>query len=49
MTGSGSAYFAVADNEAEATRWTEAARAAGADTHVARLLVDGNEQQEKTS
>jgi 4-diphosphocytidyl-2-C-methyl-D-erythritol kinase len=48
MTGSGSAYFAVADTEAEATRWTEAARAAGADTHVARLLVDGNEQQENT-
>lgn len=49
MTGSGSAYFAVADNEVEARRWADAARAAGADAHVAELLVDGNKQQEKTS
>ncbi len=49
MTGSGSAYFAVADTEAEARQWADAARAAGADTHVARLLVDGNEQQGNTS
>lgn len=48
MTGSGSAYFAVADTEGEARQWADAARAAGAETHVARLLVDGNEQQEKT-
>ena len=49
MTGSGSAYFAVADTGAEARQWADAARAAGAEVHVARLLVDGNEQQENTS
>jgi len=48
MTGSGSAYFAIADHEAEARRWADAARAAGADSCVAELLVDGIEQQEKT-
>jgi 4-diphosphocytidyl-2-C-methyl-D-erythritol kinase len=48
MTGSGSAYFAVADTEGEARQWADAARAAGAGTHVAQLLVDGGEQQEKT-
>jgi 4-diphosphocytidyl-2-C-methyl-D-erythritol kinase len=48
MTGSGSAYFAVADTEGEARQWADAARAAGAGTHVARLLVDANEQQGNT-
>jgi len=49
MTGSGSAYFAVADTEAEANRLAEAVRAAGAETHVATLLADGKNQQEKPS
>jgi len=48
MTGSGSAYFAIADSEADARRWADAARVAGAETHVAELLVDGTEQQGKT-
>ena len=41
MTGSGSAYFAAADTEAEARRLAEAARAAGAEAQVVRLLVGG--------
>ncbi len=47
MTGSGSAYFAVADTEVEACRLAEAARAAGAKTHVTTLLADGKQQQER--
>jgi len=38
MTGSGSAYFALADTEAEARRLAEAARAGGAEAEVARML-----------
>jgi len=49
MTGSGSAYFAVADTQAEANRVADAARAAGAETRVATLLADGKDQQEKPS
>jgi len=49
MTGSGSAYFAAADSEAEARSWADAARAAGAETYIAALLVDGTEQQENAS
>ncbi|MBE3071284.1 MAG: 4-(cytidine 5'-diphospho)-2-C-methyl-D-erythritol kinase [Planctomycetes bacterium] len=41
MTGSGSAYFAAADTEGEARRLAEAARAAGAEAQVVRLLVGG--------
>jgi len=48
MTGSGSAYFALADGETEARHWADVARVAGADTFVASLLADGSEQQEKT-
>ena len=47
MTGSGSAYFAAADTEPDARRWADAVRAAGAETCLARLLVDGIEQQER--
>ncbi len=43
MTGSGSAYFALADTEAEARRLAEAARAGGARAAVARIL-----QQERS-
>ena len=46
MTGSGSAYFAAADTEADARRWADAARSGGATTYLARLLGDGIEQQE---
>jgi len=49
MTGSGSAYFAVADTQAEATRLADAARAAGAETYVATLLEDGKDQRERPS
>jgi len=49
MTGSGSAYFAVADTQAEANRVADAARAAGAETCVATLLADGKDQQERPS
>jgi len=49
MTGSGSAYFALADTGAEARRLAQAARAAGTHVHVARLLVDGQEQRETPS
>jgi len=38
MTGSGSAYFALADTEAEARRLAEAVRAGGAEAEVARML-----------
>jgi 4-diphosphocytidyl-2-C-methyl-D-erythritol kinase len=38
MTGSGSAYFALADTEAEAQRLAEAVRAGGAEAEVARML-----------
>ncbi len=49
MTGSGSAYFAAADSQAEARAWADAARAAGAEAYIAALLADGTEQQENTS
>ena len=49
LTGSGSAYFVVADTEAEANRLADAARAAGANTHVVSLLADGKHQQETPS
>ena len=38
MTGSGSAYFALADTEGQARRFGDAARAAGADATVVRPL-----------
>lgn len=38
MTGSGSAYFALTDTEAEARRLAEAVRAGGAEAEVARML-----------
>jgi 4-diphosphocytidyl-2-C-methyl-D-erythritol kinase len=41
MTGSGSAYFAPADTEAEARRLAEAARAGGAVAAVVRMLQEG--------
>lgn len=41
MTGSGSAYFALADTEAEARQVAQAVRAAGAEAAVAVLLGDG--------
>ena len=40
MTGSGSAYFALADTEADALRLAEAARAGGARAVVARVLQE---------
>lgn len=40
MTGSGSAYFAAADTEAEACLLAAAARAAAAESCTVRLLVD---------
>jgi len=49
MTGSGSAYFAVADSEGEARQWAETVRAAGAEVHVARLLGGRTKQQGNTS
>jgi len=49
MSGSGSAYFALADTEEEARRWAQRVRAAGASARVVRLLGNGIEQQENTS
>ena len=40
MTGSGSAYFAIADTEADTLRLAEAARAGGARAVVARVLQE---------
>jgi 4-diphosphocytidyl-2-C-methyl-D-erythritol kinase len=37
MTGSGSAYFALADTEAQARAWADAAKAASIETRVARF------------
>jgi 4-diphosphocytidyl-2-C-methyl-D-erythritol kinase len=48
MTGSGSAYFALADSAEEARRWRDAARAAGAEAKVVQLLGEA-QQQEITS
>jgi len=51
MTGSGSAYFAIADTEVEARRLAEAACAAcaaGAKTYVTTLLADGEQQERPT-
>ena len=45
MTGSGSAYFALADTEGQARRFRDAARAAGADATVVRPLRDGKQQE----
>jgi 4-diphosphocytidyl-2-C-methyl-D-erythritol kinase len=41
MTGSGSAYFALADSETEARRVTEAVRALGVTATVTSILKDG--------
>ncbi len=49
MSGSGSAYFALADTEDEARRWARRVRAAGASARAVRLLGNGIEQQENTS
>ena len=46
MTGSGSAYFALADTESEARRLAQATRAAGAAAYVATIVVDVPEQKE---
>jgi 4-diphosphocytidyl-2-C-methyl-D-erythritol kinase len=48
MTGSGSAWFAAADRDDRARQWADAARAAGAQTCIATLLVDGVEQHGRT-
>jgi 4-diphosphocytidyl-2-C-methyl-D-erythritol kinase len=48
MTGSGSAYFALAADLAEAERLVRAAQTAGADGVVARLLVPGPAPKEDT-
>jgi len=45
MTGSGSAYFALADTEGQARRYRDAARAAGAEATVVRPLRDGKQQE----
>jgi 4-diphosphocytidyl-2-C-methyl-D-erythritol kinase len=45
MTGSGSAYFALADTEGQARRFLDAARAAGADATVVRPLRNGKQQE----
>ena len=45
MTGSGSAYFALADTEGQARRFGDAARAAGAEATVVRPLRDGKPQE----
>ena len=49
MTGSGSAYFALADTEAEAERLAAAARAAGIETAVAPMVRAGKSQKESRS
>ena len=45
MTGSGSAYFALADTEGQARRFRDAARAAGADAEVVRPLWESNQRE----
>jgi len=49
MTGSGSAYFAVADTEAEAQRWADAAGVAGAETYLVALQSEGTDQRENST
>jgi 4-diphosphocytidyl-2-C-methyl-D-erythritol kinase len=46
MTGSGSAYFALADTEAEARRWAAAARAAGSEAVLTTMWAGRGPQQE---
>ncbi|MGB2828817.1 MAG: 4-(cytidine 5'-diphospho)-2-C-methyl-D-erythritol kinase, partial [Phycisphaerae bacterium] len=45
MTGSGSAYFALADTEGQARRFGDAARAAGAEATVVRPLRELEQQE----
>jgi 4-diphosphocytidyl-2-C-methyl-D-erythritol kinase len=47
MTGSGSAYFALADTREQAQAWADAAGTENVETRVVRLLA-GTAQQEKT-
>ena len=49
MTGSGSAYFALADTEAEARRLVEKVRAAGAEAQIAAPIVEVPKQKEVSS
>jgi 4-diphosphocytidyl-2-C-methyl-D-erythritol kinase len=46
MTGSGSAYFALADTEAEARGWATAVRAAGGETVLTTMLAGMDPQRE---
>jgi 4-diphosphocytidyl-2C-methyl-D-erythritol kinase len=46
MSGSGSAYFALADTEAEARAWVAAARDAGGDGALTTLLAGTDPQRE---
>jgi 4-diphosphocytidyl-2-C-methyl-D-erythritol kinase len=46
MTGSGSAYFALADAEDDARRLAKAVRAGGARAAVARVLQEGSSEEE---
>ncbi|HUX02846.1 MAG: 4-(cytidine 5'-diphospho)-2-C-methyl-D-erythritol kinase [Phycisphaerae bacterium] len=45
MTGSGSAYFALADTEGQARRYRDAARAAGAEATVVRPLRESGHEE----
>jgi len=45
MTGSGSAYFALADTEGQARRFRDAVRAAGAEATVVRPLRESGQQE----
>jgi len=45
MTGSGSAYFALADTEGQARRYRDAARAAGAEATVVRPLRESEQRE----
>jgi len=47
MTGSGSAYFALADTEAEAQVWAAAVRAAGGETVLTTMLAGTDPQRER--
>lgn len=49
MTGSGSAYFALADTEADARRMADKARAAGIESCVAGVVGDAESQREAPS
>jgi len=49
MTGSGSAYFALTDTEAEARRLAEAVRRAGVETAVVKVLEVPNSRKEAPS